>query len=186
MARLSASLASALLAALGVIQPVSTPGPWARLHRPLHLPTVAPGAACPVSGVGRINFARYGVGRGIGPGPAYPIGFAQPGSALQFTYPPDPASEFAGSLWSGQKVLWFVAPRYRGPVLVRGGRLDYSGWLRFDRGKIPPLEMRIQKGHGPRDRASYTRLRAPGCYAYQIDGTTFSRVIVFRAVLFTT
>jgi hypothetical protein len=109
MARLSASLASALLAALGVIQPVSTPGPWARLHRPLHLPTVAPGAACPVSGVGRINFARYGVGRGIGPGPAYPIGFAQPGSALQFTYPPDPASEFAGSLWSGQKVLWFVA-----------------------------------------------------------------------------
>jgi len=30
---------------------------------------------------------------------------------------------------------------------------------------------------------SYTRLRAAGCYGYQIDGTAFSRVIVFRAVV---
>ena len=28
---------------------------------------------------------------------------------------------------------------------------------------------------------SYTRLRAGGCYAYQVDGATSSRVIVFRA-----
>jgi hypothetical protein len=194
MAGLTAALASALLASLAVIQTGSAPGPWARLHRPLHLPTVAPGAPCPVSGVGRINFARYGVPKGIGPGPAYPIGFGQPGSQLQFTYPPDPAGPFAGSLWSGAKVLWFIAPRYRGPVLIRGGRLDQPGRLRFDRGKVPPREMRISKNArggyppgyknvGQRYRPSYTRLRAPGCYAYQIDGTTFSRVIVFQAVL---
>ena len=176
-------LASALLGAMALIPANRAPRPWARLHRPLHLPTVAPGATCPVSQIGRINFAKYGVGKGIGPGPAYPIGFAQPGSVLQFTYPPDPASGFAGSLWSGVKVLWFVAPRYRGPVLIRGGGLDHPGRLRFNRGKVPPLEMRIQKGNGPRDRPSYTRLRAPGCYAYQIDGTTFSRVIVFQAEL---
>jgi hypothetical protein len=193
MAGLLAALSSALLVALGVIQPGSAPGPWASLHRPLHLPMLAPGVSCPVSEIGRINFAKYGVAKGIGPGPAYPIGFAQPGSRLQFTYPPDPASEFAGSLWSGQKVLWFVAPRYRGPVLVRGGRLDHPGRLRFDRGKVPPKEIQIPKGNrggnptsklvGQRYRPSYTRLRAPGCYAYQIDGTTFSRVIVFEAVL---
>jgi hypothetical protein len=29
--------------------------------------------------------------------------------------------------------------------------------------------------------ASYTRMREAGCYAYQVDGTTFSRVVVFRA-----
>ena len=102
---------------------------------------------------------------------------------LLFPYPPDPYSDFAGSLWSGAKVLWFVAPRYRGPVLIRGGRLEQPGRLRFERGKVPPLEMRIQKAKGPRDRPSYTRLRAPGCYAYQIDGTTFSRIVVFQAAL---
>jgi hypothetical protein len=28
---------------------------------------------------------------------------------------------------------------------------------------------------------SYARVRAPGCYAFQIDGTMFSRIIVFEA-----
>src|SRR6266516_1153447 len=184
MAGLPAALVSALLAAIAVLQVGSAPEPWARLHRPLHLPTVAAGTPCPVSAVGRINFRKYGVGKGIGPGPAYPIGFAQPGSVLQFTYPPEPPSQFAGSEWSGAKVLWFVAPRYRGPVLIRGGRLDHPDRLRFNRGMIPPLEMRIHRVFsGPRDRPSYTRLRAPGCYAYQVDGTNFSRVVVFQASL---
>ena len=40
-----------------------------------------------------------------------------------------------------------------------------------------------QEDVGQRYRPSYTRLRAPGCYAYQVDGTTFSRVIVFQAEL---
>jgi hypothetical protein len=46
---------------------------------------------------------------------------------------------------------------------------------------LPPSEIRIRPGHGVRTRASYTRLRAAGCFAYQIDGTSFSRVIVFDA-----
>jgi hypothetical protein len=166
-------LVPALLAAL-------VSGPWAALHRPLHLPALAAGAPCPVSPIGRIDFAKYGVAKGIGPGPAYPVGFAQPGSVLQFIYPP--AGEFAGSDWGGQKVLWFVAPSYRGPVLIRGGRLDARGTLRFESGKVPPVELRIPAtNRALRYRPSYTRLRAPGCYAYQIDGTTFSRVIVFAA-----
>jgi hypothetical protein len=141
-----------------------------------------------VSGVGRFPFAGYGVGRGIGPGPAYPIGFEQPGSILRFQDPPSPGSEFAASAWRGQKVLWFVSPAYRGPVLVRGRRLDAPGLLRFDRGTTPSAGLRIapagSAGYrrvGARDRASYTRLRAAGCYAYQVDGTTFSRVMVFEA-----
>jgi hypothetical protein len=191
MVGLTAALATALLASLAAIQTGGAPGTWAKLHRPLHLPKVAPGARCPVSRVSRFDFARYGVPEAIGPGPAYPI-FPQPGSRLQFTYPPDPSGPFAGSSWSGAKVLWFVAPRYRGPVLIRGGRLNRPDRLRFDRGRVPPKEMRIprnakggwppgQEDVGQRYRPSYTRLRAPGCYAYQVDGTSFSRVIVFRA-----
>ena len=36
--------------------------------------------------------------------------------------------------------------------------------------------------HPPGGRPSFTRLLAPGCYAYQIDGTSFSRLVVFNAV----
>ena len=71
---------------------------------------------------------------------------------------------------------------YHGPVLIRGAQLDGSKVVRFDRGSpLPAGELRIKPGKGTRDRASFTRLRAAGCYAYQIDGTTFSRLIVFQA-----
>jgi hypothetical protein len=160
------------------------------LQRPLHLPHVAPGGTCPVSGVDhRIPFVRrFGVGPGIGRGPAYPIGLAA--GVLQLS----PATNFDSTAWAGQKVLWFVLPSYRGPVLIRGARIDGPGRVRFDRGDVPPLSIRVglhpTSGYpsnpvpppGTRFRASYTRLRGPGCYAYQVDGTTFSRVVVFRAV----
>jgi hypothetical protein len=169
--------------------------PWAKLYRPLHLPTLAPEAPCPISKAARFNFAKYGAARGIGPGPAYPVGgITQPGSVVLFEYPPNPYSLFADSDWSGQKVPWFVAPSYRGRVLIRGGRLDSPDTLRFNFGRVPSEEMRIPigargggrpgwKNIGQRFRPAVTRLRAAGCYAYQIDGSTFSRIIVFRAVI---
>jgi hypothetical protein len=150
---------------------------WKALHRPLQLPTVAAGEPCPVSALDQsFDFGRYGVVRGIGPGPAWPIGFDQPGSVLRFTYPPPPTSAFYGSEWSGNKVLWFTSPDAVGPFLIRGGRLDAPGELRFDEGTVPPTEMRLLAG-----RPSYTRVRAPGCYAYQVDGPQFSYPVVFRA-----
>jgi hypothetical protein len=166
--------------------------PWTALERPLHLPTVAAGGACPVSHPGKVNFLRYGVGVGIGIGPAYPIGFAQPGTRLTWIAPAT-NNAFAGSQWGGEKVLWFVAPSYRGRVLIRGGRLDATGDVRFGNGVTPATEMRIGTGPakavepgiklvGQRVVPSVTRLQSPGCYAYQIDGTTFSRVIVFSAI----
>src|SRR4051794_9218170 len=186
--RFQLAAAAALAVAFASIGSAGAVDPWAKLHRALHLPTVAAGGRCPVSEVGSLNFLKFGVGKGIGPGPVYPIGFEQPGSRLVFAYPPQPNSAFAGSKWSGQKVLWFIAPSYRGPALIRGARLDAPGRLRFETRKVPPLELRIPGAVGSvptgRDRPSYTRLRAPGCYAYQVDGMTFSRVIVFRAVTF--
>jgi hypothetical protein len=165
---------------------------WAKLHRPLRLPRLTRGERCPVSSVARhVAFRAYGVGQGLGPGPAYPVMSA----ALDIEWPPPGLSEFFVGGWGGQRVLWFVAPRYRGPVLVRGRRLDGPDPVRFDRGRVPQIELRIPAGDasfwpvritrddGQRYRRSYTRLRAPGCYAYQVDGTSFSYRIVFRGVL---
>jgi hypothetical protein len=161
---------------------------WASLHRPLHLPAVAPGAPCPVS-VSR----RDDLGPAIdsapvpGPGPAYPAGLARD-VTLEFVYPPDPRqTDFYGTGWGGNKVLWWVKWSYKGPVLIRGRQLDGLHRVRFDRGSPPRTEIRIPPyatphyRDRPRDRPSYTRLEAAGCYAYQIDGVGFSRVIVFRS-----
>jgi hypothetical protein len=86
-------------------------------------------------------------------------------------------------------VLWLVAPDYRGPVLIRGRRLDGQGLVRFDEGDVPPARIRMgpdpaSLGNEPRwrDRPSYTRVEGLGCYAYQVDGSHFSYPIVFRAV----
>ena len=89
--------------------------------------------------------------------------------------------------WTGQKVLWVASPKYRGPIFIRGHQLRGRWWLGFDgwNGR-PYAEMRLDRptanaGAEWREFPSYTRVRAPGCYAYQIDGTTFSRIVVFRA-----
>jgi hypothetical protein len=160
------------------------------LNRPLHLPRLAPGAACPVSHVdSTVPFgSRFGTGAGLGTGPAYPVGFST--GVLQLA----PATNFDSHSWAGQKVLWLVLPSYRGPVLIRGARLDGNALVRFQSGNLPPAQLTIPtytRGGQPsgvtppagtRYVPSYTRLRVPGCYAYQIDGTSFSRVIVFSAV----
>ena len=115
-----------------------------------------------------------------GRGPAWPIGLAQPGSVLRFTYPPPPGSLMYGSEWSGNKVLWFVSPAVVGPVLVRGRRIDGPGDVRFDLDLNPSTELRLPTTLG---HPSTTRVRAAGCYAYQVDGPSFSYPIVFRAEL---
>jgi hypothetical protein len=105
---------------------------------------------------------------------------------LRFFWPPLPTQEDAASGWSGNKVMWVVAARYHGPVLVRGRQLDGPHLVRFQRGSPPPAEFRLGLGltggtNGVRRFPGATRVQAPGCYAYQIDGPSFSRVIVFEA-----
>jgi len=159
---------------------------WASLHRPLHVPRLAPGASCPVSATHVVKLGPSAGPRTLpGPGPAYPV--LTTDVSVDFVYPPDPRqTDFYGSGWGGNKVLWWVQNSYKGPVLIRGRQLDGSHAVRFDRGMPPQLEIRIGVVHDgyyrthARGRASYTRLEAAGCYAYQIDGVDFSRVIVFQ------
>ena len=151
------------------------------LARPLQLPTAGPGGKCPVE-PGRAVDPAYGPA--VGRGPVY-AGALGTDSTLLFS----PPERFESESWGGNKVLWLVAPDYRGPVLIRGRRLDRSGLVRFDEGDVPPARIRlggdpVSQGSDPRwrERPSYTRIEGLGCYAYQVDGRDFSYPIVFRAV----
>ena len=45
--------------------------------------------------------------------------------------------------------------------------------------QLPPSTSADSK-HTWRDMFAYVRVSGPGCYAWQIDGTTFSSTIAFR------
>jgi hypothetical protein len=186
MRRAAVVIAALLVPALTAIEPLgASQTPWAKLHRPLHLPRVAPGAACPVSGVDpRIDWerVRFPGSPGTGRGPVYP-GLGDAGGRLTAT-----SDVQYGGPWAGGKVFWYVRPVYRGRALIRGRRLDGPQGLGFNGRRLPRHELRIERGmtvswdgqpRGSRGVPSDVRVRAPGCYGVQIDGRTFSRVVVF-------
>jgi hypothetical protein len=90
------------------------------------------------------------------------------------------AHSFIGSPWSGARVTWTAASSYAGPILIRGRQLDGPSAVGFGEGHVPYDELQFPPG-GTRQWPTFTRIRAPGCYAYQVDGTSFSTVIVFKA-----
>ena len=157
------------------------------LLRPLHLPHVASGAACPTAAAPRR--VTDSLGPMVGGGPAYAISAFAHGTVLPFAYPPPKSSVFAGSAWGGEKVFWAVSPGYHGPVLVRGGQLDGTAQIGFGTSKVPYSQLEFQPSRGDpslggwRGYPALTRLHQQGCYGWQIDGTTFSEVIVFKAVI---
>ncbi|MFG2004893.1 hypothetical protein ACGFNU_37680 [Spirillospora sp. NPDC048911] len=82
-----------------------------------------------------------------------------------------------------KKVRW-IAAGYRGPVLVRAARIDAEGTAssRFsyrgtqrDGGHYAVLDSPTS------DLPGTTTVSGPGCYAIQVDGTSFTTTIVFRA-----
>jgi hypothetical protein len=163
-------------------EPVSTPAPggdvWASLRaRPLNLPTVAAGSACPANSGSQVN---PGFGLVLGTGPVYPAGFGADG-----VYHYNGTNEEGG--WLYIKVLWIVDSAYKGQTLVRGHQIDGPGEMRFERGASPATELQLAQEtalSSPNSWSNwptYTRIKGPGCYAYQIDGSNFSKTVVFRA-----
>ena len=157
---------------------------WRRLRRPLHLPNIDSGSACPTSSVDqRIDFEFFGVGPGIGDGPVYPAPFDP-----NYRQPLDVLTVPAG--WHGGKEALLILPAYRGPVLIRGRQLDGAGAVTFASNEIrgaPRLPNTSTELRIPVWRAAVVRtfffLEPPGCFAYQIDGTTFTKTVVFQVTL---
>jgi hypothetical protein len=180
MGRFATGIALGLLAALAAPAPAVAAG---SLHRPLELPELAPGAECPVSPIGEgVDWESTGIfgGSGTGPGPVYPGLGSEGGNAVA-------DDERLGRRY-GAKVFWYVEPAYQGPVLIRGARIDGPGGLRFSGPGRRQSVLRIRRNGGTewsgqppgsRGQPSGVLFRAPGCYAVQIDGTTFSRDVVF-------
>jgi len=162
---------------------------WQALHRPLHLPQ-ADATQCPVA----TKPARLGRGVWNG-GPAVyleSVGRTAEVGVIDVTQsPPDTDG------WRRQKTPLLLPRSYRGPVLVRAARIDAQGTIALAKVHSDHLqELRYATGfsNGYRDRsygmngsyrflAATTLLRTPGCYAFQVDGTTFSAVIVMRVIL---
>jgi len=168
-----------------------TPGPTQQpvtlamlQQRTLHIPTLASGHGCPVAPAKQV-VSSYGIA--IGDGPAYAaIGLAQP-SQHPILYIADAQHFMNGQSqgWGGAKVFWFIRPEYYGPLLIRGQQLDGSHQVRFNLGATSEIALNIPQGDTQQwyGYPSYTRLQVAGCYAYQVDGTNFSQILVFQAAV---
>ena len=119
----------------------------------------------------------------LGSGTARPVGLA--GAELHIS----PPANFGSVDWGGQKVLWALDVRDATFALVRGRRLDGGDEIRFDDAAIPATEKLMMSAPGSVLLAGgwlgfpgYTRVRGPGCYAFQIDTPNDTSIVVFTAV----
>jgi hypothetical protein len=149
------------------------------LRRPLTLPRLASGAACPAATPRPVVDWS---GPAIGPGPVYSVGYDARGNI-----------RWAGSQqdggWYYVKILWFETPG-TGPFLIRGKQLDGPNEVGFGSDPVPSPELVLEASDqvrvanaspGWHSYVAYTRVRAPGCYAYQVDTGSGSETIAFEA-----
>jgi len=91
-------------------------------------------------------------------------------------------SGFLGSKWDGAPVTWSPAAGFTGPLLIRGRQLGGPGAVGFGEGHTPYDELQIYAAAGhAKTWPAFVRVRAPGCYAIDIDTAHTSAVFVFEA-----
>lgn len=167
--------------------PSGPPSPhdvWSTLHRPLALP-IATAGSCPSSPIVKIKpvgggFSGHGSWLARGQGPVFVV--AEPVALVVRLRPSD--RNVQG--WYGLKTILAVKPSYRGPLLVRAAQFEGTGGIGFGpSGETAPTLTELQldeptNGVDWRSWPTVTLVRSPGCFAYQIDGTSFTEVIVFE------
>lgn len=161
------------------------------LRRPLQLPSVRSGEPCPTT---KSSATPDWIGPVLGDGPIYP---AFLGSEGVFTvgsfFVHEQAGWYTAVDWYGKKTLWVSDASYHGIALVRGWRLDGTGGVRFTEGPgplVPALRLTLDgwvTGHGAepgwREWNTGSWFTGPGCYAYQVDGDSFTDVIVVEVLV---
>jgi hypothetical protein len=166
---------------------------WDRLAaRPLRLPMLAPGDACPITPARERVSPDFPYAQGSGP--VYAIATNASGTV---TFNSAASLGDAASGYGGFKAFWEIQPTYSGPALIRGARLDGPGALAFNGGlgqasagssgmepRLSALRIDGQPVTPPAwpTWVTFTRLASPGCYAYQVDGTSFEEIIIFQAL----
>lgn len=192
-------LAALLLSGCSAPEPpaASTAASLATLEaRHLHLPAAdSASQSCPVtSGQPASSLVPSATGLAVGPGPVYPVMYGpSPSTAAESFYP----ASASGGPWQESKVPWFARPGYTGPILVRGAQIDGTHPLRFDSAGNPAVALEVTAANGY-VQSGGTRYRPVsgwrwwpsgilvenrGCYALQVDGTDFSIVVVFLALV---
>jgi hypothetical protein len=153
------------------------------LRRPLRFPHLHTGQSCPTTPGTPFNTSYFN-GIALGHGVVRPIiamrGDVRHGMAQLAT------GQATG--WLAFKTLWFSTPAYQGPFVIRAKRLDGPGEVAFQ-ASTPNSPLVVPPGPTVNSQAGYrtipgqTWVKSPGCYGWQIDGLTFSQVIVVDATL---
>ena len=166
---------------------------------------MTPGGPCPTSSTqpaailstdlspeglspGSTDAATIFVGRqdtAIGTGPAYLILLSANTAGDVALYRTTPAV-------SGYHEIDYIqvsAPNYRGPLLTRAHQLDGTHDIQWGPSIDPSFTKLVGIAtddvalpHGWVTFPSSIFVPGPGCYGFQIDGTSFSEVIVFPAI----
>jgi hypothetical protein len=146
--------------------------------RPLRLPALKDGRRCPLAPRMPIS---DGLAPALGDGPIYAVAVSSRSLAA------DGAPRQPNGFYE-LKVLWVATDAYRDPALIRGSRIDTSGPLRFNGGDADfrlSSRSEVFSADVPRTWRQFpssTDVEGPGCYAWQVDGTTFTETIVFQVV----
>lgn len=144
--------------------------------RPLELRRLRSGEACPVSPLVDTQTAELRT--------AGRAGLYTTGGVIDLSL-----SVADANGWLGAKAAWAIEG-YRGPIRIRGRRLDGSSPVRFwNNYGDHTREARWADDDRPANRIGDTYflpaavyVRHTGCYGFQVDGTSFSAQVVVRVV----
>jgi hypothetical protein len=138
-------------------------------------------ASCPVEGAPRVRPDVRAVAFAYGEGPVF-VGLGTGDGVVRYT-----VDTRRHDGWHYYKTLWAIASTYAGEVVITGKQIHGSTELRFNPGARFPGQRQLQLSfpqddsgkwrYGPSD----TLIRAPGCYAFQVEGDGFAQTIAFEA-----
>lgn len=161
--------------------------------RPLRLPALGVGQACPVS-VGTRNEVPaqshiFGAVSGqlwFGSGPVYFAWMWRKSAGDSATFNLDRVPIENGARRA--KTPWVSVPSYSGPIVIRGRALGPDGKaIRFGGSNTGPNDrLRLQAPNEPSPLWSFwpssILVPGPGCYGLQIDTLSATDILVFEAI----